>query len=340
MNRIFFLLFLVLFVFFAFFFSLRGGNVVNTVTHTLTVTETVVKTVTAVRVVEPVFISVFDRGDTAFFNFSDVVISVANVTGPYSFLQSVLGARLLGARVDVVVGFWGSVFADLDVNGYLQPLNIPGGVVYRGRVIGLPLDFGVPLVLCRGVGAPGSLGELLNYSKSGKLAVVADPVVLSSVVYSVGGSYFNGSVGALISNTTVGGFRIVAELLRGSLGNPFNYTEQRALFDRGAALCILDIWWLSRKLPEGVDVGIFYNKSLAYVKAAFALSRRGAQFLQNLTVDYGGFFAEVVRRVEPIPVYKPGIYDPLLPGVSYAAYLIYQGVDPQVALEKVVSQLK
>ncbi|MGB9705036.1 MAG: hypothetical protein ACPL3C_06270, partial [Pyrobaculum sp.] len=204
---------------------------------------------------EPVFVSVLDPADVSLFSgFRDVSVSVANVTGPYSFLQSVLGARLLGARVDVVVGYWGATFADLADNGYLIPLNLTGGVVYRGRVVGVPVDYGVPLVICRGAPPPRSVHELLNLSRSGGLAVVADPVVLSSVVYSLGGSYFNGSPRALLSRDTVRGFEAVELLLRNDPGNPFNYTRQRYLFNNGSVRCLLDLWWVSKPLPSGYTV--------------------------------------------------------------------------------------
>jgi len=344
-----------------------GGGETQVVTATVTVTKTETKTVTetVARTVfkEPVRVVVLDSRDAELFSDLYAEVAVANVTGPYSFLQAVYGAYILGAKVDVIVAYWGSHVASLARNKIIKPLpDMPHAVRYNGTAYGVPISVEAPILICNKTTVekpPKSIEELLAFVESGgRLALYVDPVVNSPFVYSVGGAYFNGTPRALLDNRTLKGLDILAELFRRSVGDPTDPEGQLRLFTSGGADCIVDgPWALQRLNASQVSISIFYNKTLAYVKAAYALTDAGAKFITALTngtqfwkygyispyESGGNETVQLLRRAallaEPMPVYRTTISDPLISGVNYILTQVARGSDPREVARQVAEAL-
>jgi len=338
----------------------------TTVTVTFTKTET--KTITETRAYavfkEPVRVIVLSPGDARLFEGMYAEVAVANVTGPVSLIQALYYARALGARADVLVAYWGPHIAALAEGGILKPLpDVPHAVRYKGVAYGVPISVEAPILICNKTTVekpPKSIEELLAFVESGgRLALYVDPVVNSPFVYSVGGTYFNGTPRALLDNSTLKGLSILAELFRRSVGDPTDPEGQLRLFTSGEADCIVDGPWALRRLNASrVSISIFYNKTLAYVKAAYALTDAGAKFVTALTngtqfwkygyvspYESGGDETiQLLRRAaslaEPPPIYAAEVGDPLTFGLYHLLGQIALGADPLTAAKQVAEAIR
>jgi len=345
--------------------SSPGGEAPTTVTVTTTATKTETQTVTQTYTVfkTPPRVVVLYPNDTAPLSQLYADVAIANVTDPISFIQAIYYSRAVGAKIDVIVAYWGPPMALLAKNGVLKPLpDLPYAVRYNGTPYGVPLSVEPPVLICNKTHVaqpPQGIEELLEFVKSGgKLALYIDMVTNSPFIYSVGGSYYNGTPNALLGERTLQGLRILAELYKHAVGNPHDPEGQFQLFLRGEAHCIIDgPWNLPRLDPARISASIFYNKTLAYVKAAYALTDLGVDFVKSLAsgaalwkygyispYERGGdpviqTLRKAATLAEPPPIHSPGIVDPLTGAVYRVLTETAKGNDPAQAAAQALQQL-
>jgi len=205
-----------------------------------------------------------------------------------------------------------------------------------------------------------SIEELLAFKESERrLALYMNPVVNSPFVYGVWDTYFNGTPRALLDNRTLKGLGILAELFRRSVGDPTDPEGQLRLFTSGGADCIVDGPWALRRLNASrVSISIFYNRTLAYVKAAYALTDVGVKFITALTngtqfwkygyvspyESGGNETIQLLRRAaalaEPPPIYAAEVGDPLTLGLYHLLGQIALGAEPPTAARQVAEAIR
>jgi len=162
----------------------------------------------------------------------------------------------------------------------------------------------------------------------------------------------------LLDNKTLKGLGILAELFKRSVGDPTDPEGQLKLFTSGGADCIVDGPWALRRLNASkVSISIFYNKTLAYVKAAYALTDVGVKFVTALVngtqfwkygyvspYESGGDETiQLLRRAaslaEPPPIYATEVGDPLTLGLYRLLGQIARGTDPLTAAKQTVETI-
>jgi len=315
-----------------------------TVTHTATYTTTVIQTIYD----EPVKILVLDPRDLDLETvLNNTKAILANFTDPYTFVQALYLAKQLGNPPDVLIAYWSPYVAMLAEAGVLRPIDAPEGLKYRNKTYGVPISIEAPLLICNKslIQPPRDIFQLLDMNTTAPylIALYLDPILLSPVIYGAGGAYYNGSYKALEDPRTINGFSTIKKLLQKAHPQTQNYTAQREAFRSGQAACILTIERLQTPNAAVIQPA---NKTLAYYKAAYAITERGKRHVATLPalwpqLERLGYTTppSAPPGAEPAPVTAPGL-DPLLPAVHHILTEIEKGNDPETAVAQVVAKLR
>ncbi len=317
-------------------------------TVTATYTATYVTTVTQTIHSEPIKIVTQDPRDLVLEAvLNNTKITLANFSDPYTFAQALYLAKQLGNPPDVVIAYWSPYVAMLAEAGLLRPIDAPEGLKYRNKTYGVPISIEAPLLICNKslIQPPRDIFQLLDANTTAPylITLYLDPILLSPLIYGAGGAYYNGSYKALEDPRTINGFTTIKKLLQKAHPQTQNYKAQVEAFRSGQAACILTIERL--QTPDAAVIQPA-NKTLAYYKAAYAITERGKRYVATLPalwpqLEKLGYTTPLSAHpgAEPPPVTTPGL-DPLLTAVHYILTEIEKGKDPEKAIAEVAAQLR